>query len=410
MEPVNAIRNADEYPKIFRDSLTIRLFLIFIGLLVSYRAMAMLLLLDKGHVGVIPYLIFGIIELTVVIMMISVWTSKVTLYSDRVDKSMLFRSKVMSRSTILGYRLRGAKNSKLLELVPANNQLKAMSMSNRYANDPLFKTWLQGLRNLDEEDQNVIDQEIANDVRLGVTPEERLAKVATLRKTQNFLLIGTILVVIGLTVFPHPLWLAVAVPVLSPWIALGMVALWGESFTIFIFSLDKKVALRKASLLPLVAFPSVSFMLASLHPQGGLPHFPLNWHPLLIPSTVGGVLMAVVILMIDNEKKTNLPSLIGMLLISTTIYAANTLVFTNGLLDHQPASNYTLTVMKKYFTTGKHAAHYFDVMSADKRYDGDTTITVDPSFYASTQVNGTVCAQIHPGALGMKWETVDRCQ
>ena len=409
MAPANAnLGNSVEYPKVYRPSVVSRIFSAVLGIFLCFIAIILLYLPSKGNANIGPFVMAGIIALTGVFLAISSWASKVTLYQDRIEQSVMFTRKVLPRIGILGYRIRVVKNSKLLELVPANSQFKAMTMTKSYADDPLFKTWLQGLSNLDEEDQKAVDQEIINDVSLGTTPEERLAKVASLRRITTFLSFGIIPVVIGLSIFPNPLWLAVAIPILCPWIAIALVVLWGENFTII--SLDKKTMLRKGNLLTLISTPSMAFIIILLNPRGGMPNFPLNWHPLLIPSIVGGLLMVGVILLVSQGEKTKLPTLIGVLLFPMTVYAGGTLFLANGLLDHKPPSSYTLIVMNKHYTTGKGAADYLDVMSSDDRYDGNTTIKVDSSLYSTTDINGTVCAQIHPGALGMKWETVGHCQ
>lgn len=398
------LANIADYPKSYRPSVASRILFAVLGII--FCLLATMVVMGAGKVNTPIIFLSGLtVVMGILIPAISL-TAKVTLYPDRIEQSGLFGSNELRRQDIQGYRSRKVKSTTYIDLVPANDQSKKISVTNAYAKDGTFSAWLKDLRNLDEEDQKSVDLEIAQDESLGATPEERKARVASLRKTANFITYACMAVVIAISIYPHPAWLAAAILFLAPWLAIAMVAWSGNNFTIV--ELDRTTLLRKGGLFQLLIFPIIGFYMIFINPNNGMPRFPLDWQQLLLPSIIGGIAMVAIVLMVSRGAKLK-PAILLAILPSLIIYSGGSLVMANDLLDHMDARKYTLAVISKHRTTGKGAASYFGVTSSDNLYDGDTSIKVSNDIYNQTKLGDTICAQIHPGALGMKWETVDRC-
>ena len=395
--------NLIDYPKTYRPSLALRLFLVIVA--IAFCGVAVLLVASsKGNQS--AYLPSAFLVGTGVLMAAVVLAAKVTLYQDYVIQSSLFATIKLYRQDIRGYRSRAVKNATYVDLLPVNDQLKKISVAQAYIKDPVFGVWLQKIPNLDEEVQRAVYLEIEQDESLGRTPEERRAKVQLLRKVGNYVTYGYMAAAVGIGIYPHPLWLAVLIPIIGPWIAIGMVSVSGRNFTML--DTDKAVLLRKGNLIQLLVFPALSFYLMFKIEGNGVPSLPMDWQTLLIVSVIGGLAMGALVWSVSSGAKMAMPKMLGML-IPLAGYVGGAVTMANGIFDHMEAKSYTLIVLKKYRTTGKGAANYLTVSSPDPSYRGATSIRVPYNIYNASSVNSVVCAQIHPGALGLQWESIGLC-
>lgn len=395
---------ATDYPRIYRPSIISRIIFTALGLLLIFNAF---LLIFAPDANAFTHLIAAFLAIGGVFISASAMTSKITLYRDRIEQRLLFTNKTLLRAEIIGYRTRTVKGNKYVDLIPENENLKKITVSSICKVDGAFDAWLQGLRDLGSEDKKAIDQEIMNDISLGDTPDERLARVRTIRTYTNYSMIGVMVFIVILCVFPHPRWLATSAPIVCPWIAIIMIFLWGNNFTII--ELDKISAQRKANIIQLIFIPATAYFVLFSVPRHGIPVMPLDWHKLIIPSIVIALIMTSIIWIISQNRTINPIRLTGLLILPLTIYSGGTIAMVNGLFDHNPAKIYTLMVQNKYQTTGKGAANYLQVASADRSYKGLATLRVPFDLYRSTEIGGSVCAHIHSGALGMAWEKLDHC-
>lgn len=397
-----------DYPRIYRPSISSRIAFLVLGFLLIFQAIILISAPStNAFANVLSIALSIIFAISGVFISILAMFSKITLYSDRVEQSLPLKTKILLRTELLGYVIRTVKGKQYIDLLPKNKQLKKITVPSIYRVDGVFDAWIKGLRDLGAEEQNVVEQEIMNDVSLGATPDERLARVRTIRTYTNYAMVGALIIIAVLCVFPHPRWLAISVPIICPWIAIVMIFLWGNNFTII--EIDRISSLRKANILPLIFLPTTSYFVLFRIPRHGIPVMPLDWHKLIVPSIVGGLTITLIILIISQSRAINLARLAGMVMMPLTIYSGGTIAMANVLLDHHPDKNYTLTVLNKYQTTGKGAANYLQVASTDSSYHGYSTVKVSFDLYRSIEIGSMVCAHIHSGALDMAWEKVEEC-
>ena len=395
--------NFPSYPIVFRTPVWQRLVIICVGIFLCFVGAVMLTLLrHDGGVGLIVGL--AILILGVVLPLLSI-TSRLELYHDRIAQSSAFGQRELYRHDIDGYRRRIVKNATMIDVMPLHQSQKKITVSKPFSTDPQFISWLMDLRNLDEIDERLAQQEIAHDVDLGATPEERMLTLKNWRRTLNVVGYGFIALSIGMFFLPVPSSVLILFLLSGPWLCIGLLA---KSRHFTLIELDKVNLLRKLNLQPLMMFSSVSFYMLLLGIRPGLATFPLHWQKPLIMGLTGGLSMLFLVICLSRGAKLTWTGIFGIFP-SLVIYAGGAVILLNTTLDHHEATRYELVVVGKHMTTGKGAANYLDVRSRDETYRGDTSFKVSRSAYDATPIGNSVCASIHPGAFYMPWENLVPC-
>jgi len=81
----------------------------------------------------------------------------------------------------------------------------------------------------------------------------------------------------------------------------------------------------------------------------------------------------------------------------------------NSLLDRSTPVSYPTTVSRMFVSSGKHRTPTLRLAPWGPRTTAEDA-AVSWDLYRSTRVGETVCAQLHPGALGVRWFQIAKCQ
>ena len=340
-----------------------------------------------------------------------IWSSKTVLYQDRVVQYRFFSQCEILRRDLLGYRTPVLRTQygpiKSVDLLPKNDQLRKLSIPGTFASDAQFIAWLEGIPNLDAEETQAAEREIEQDASLGNTPSERKARAQSLTQWGGRIGVGYLAANLVIGFYPHPVALALIIPLIGPWIAIAMVALRGDDFTIL--ENGRAISMKKGNLLPLLASPLAALFAIFRVQADGPTQLPINVGPIAEAAMVGGMVMTFLVWVVSRNQNITLRSWLASFFV-LTIYSAGILGLENGLFDHGFVNDYVLHVDREYQTHGKGAANYIEVSSPDRTYAGSHKISVPYSTYKAVTVGGTVCAQVHPGSLGMPWENVRPCE
>ncbi|HAT31046.1 MAG TPA: hypothetical protein DCW29_09415 [Janthinobacterium sp.] len=302
--------------------------------------------------------------------------------------------------------MRKVKNAVYFDLFPRDGQLRKISVAQAIFTDAVFSAWMRDIPDLRALDQQSVDLAIARDASLGATPEKRKEKVRRLHRAAKYMNVGSVAAAVVMGLYPHPIHLVMTMTLIAPWIAIGMAYRSQGNFTIA--ETEQTVLLRKASLLQLILLPALPISLVFTNAGVGMPHFPLKWGQPLFPAIMGGLIMTWLIW--QTARGAPIKSSVLLLIFSAmSIYAGGLLAMLNSVFDHHGGSDYTLTVLGKHRTSGRGAADCFTVASTDPSYDGQTSIRAPREIYDATEVNATICAHIHPGIFGWRWESIDSC-
>lgn len=394
---------ATAYPIVYRPSMATRAVL---GLLTLLLLVPILLVLRTGieTVNVGAGMIMLFLLLMFVVLVINTLASKIVFHRDRIERVNLLGSKSIAIRDILGYR-RGNKG--LIVLCSTASEGKGFQIPGAYAYDETFKAWLNGLRNLDDEDAKAAELQIEKDERYGVTPEDRRQKVAWLRRVSMLSALGMMAVMIWAIVYPRPGWLAAGLPIVLPWVAIAAVA--SSRGMLCFFELDKVEAKKKGNLSTVITMPALTMYFMLTMPGNGLPQLPQEWKVLIVPAVVGGLLISMLMLTVSKPVKSS--AAVWLLTMPCMVlYSGETLAMMNGLLDIANPKFYHLVVQRKHNTTGKGATYWFETIGrSDEHYDGPTSLQVSPRLYRRERVNDTVCVSVHPGAFHWRWHSVESC-
>lgn len=151
--------------------------------------------------------------------MISVLTFRVTLRPESVEMKACFSAKTMQRRQIAGYRLIPTRNVDTLVLVPSTRESKKLRIPVFMKIDSAFEEWLDRIPNLDHQERASAEAELANNLELGVSPDQREANLDAARRISKALNAVTLITGFWGLMYPYPRVAVVAVLVLVPVIA-----------------------------------------------------------------------------------------------------------------------------------------------------------------------------------------------
>lgn len=387
--------------EVLRPSAVVRTSAFGVGLVLALAGIALACASTPGNTGSVA--IGAALALCGLMIGLLPQKAKVTLSATHIDQFELWHQRSLARQDIAGYRTRKIKGTTLTDLLPNRPELKKITLSATFTKNPLLQSWLVGLSDLDQEERLAVARAIEQDQSLGDSAATRTARAAALRRGGNALMIAGCVAVVGLAFFPQPVWLAAAVAMLLPWLAMGLVAQSPANFTLIEF--DKATLLRKVSLLQWLIMPIAAFYAILNNPEAGLPRLPVQWQDVVAPAVVGGLVMFALVLRVSRGAH-RLWTQLAMISIALMVTAGGSLVFANCLFDAAPAGAHLVSVTGKYRTHGKGAADYLTLSDQAQSNHDTRSIRVAPDFYQTTAIGQAVCTQLHPGALGMPWQTV----
>jgi hypothetical protein len=215
--------------------------------------------------------------------------------------------------------------------------------------------------------------------------------------------------------YPYPTWLLVGLLIAMPWIAIGLI--W-QSKGVFSVEFDPNVAQVKGTLnlWLLILLPGLPLLIveSTVH---GIPTWPMdgNWSQLLILSLIGGLLMTALVSIVSSSTEGMKLRRIGSFL-TMSLYALGTIIMANGVLDKASPKTFNVLITNKDSTVrswgkgGRGPLYDFTFRGvSNSNYNGPVSSFVPYSLYSHKNTGDTVCVQIHPGALSMRWMSLDEC-
>ena len=92
------------------------------------------------------------------------------------------------------------------------------------------------------------------------------------------------------------------------------------------------------------------------------------------------------------------------------VYLLTLVVESDREFDDAPPQTALTTVAHMTVLTGRFNNNAYKILPAPwSRNIRPSQVDVPAAFYASTKIGDTICVSIHPGALHIRWYTLDRC-
>jgi hypothetical protein len=323
----------------------------------------------------------------------------VVLRADRLEVHELWRMRSILRTDIETRQVLHPPNSPPLLVLrlkaPGNRKVKLPVMWNT---DPEWDTWFAAIPDVDAEAAKAFEAAIETNSDLGSTPAERqdqLARARTLARNATWINLG---LVTWAFFYPHPYELLIIVLALLPW-----AAIWIMARSPGLYTLNAPRDSGRPDLTVLLISPGFLLTLRAL-----IDVQILDWHRLLACAVlVAMALAAAVVWAVPSVREKLGAALLTLALLIAYGYGACALV--NAILDHSSGSIHATAVYGKHVSGGRSRTPTLRLAPWGPRTTAED-VTVSWDVYRATSVGDKVCVRLRPGALGIPWYAIAKCQ
>lgn len=315
------------------------------------------------------------------------------IFNDRVEKIGAFSRRTLHARDIAGFR--DAIHQGYIRLIPDAPHLLPMRVPRDIRQCADRVTWVDKLIDLEDADRRALDRTVLSNPRFGATEGHRLAFVGKAKRRVLALTLASPPAVAWGLIWPEPRALVVAVLALIPLLSIA-VALHARP-AIRVAESDRRRG--KLDLFLALGLPSIVLMLmagqaalidrpsAALLAVGAATACALAWlDPLLHRRWLALVILAGV----------------GF------CYARGVAIEANILLDSATATRKEVTVREKR-VEGRVFERPALIVSPWVDRGVEHEIPVSRALHDAVAVGDRVCITVHPGALGLRWYEVVRC-
>lgn len=322
--------------------------------------------------------------------------SRTELHADRIEKRTPFGAYRVFAHELAGFRDAALKG--YIRLISKDANAKPFSVKDTVLFDGTGLPWIDALRNLDAADRNAQHQAIESHPRLGATPRERAAFIATVRPVVKWLNRAGWAIGIWGYVWPYPYRLVIGLLVLAPLAGLALMV-WARPLVQIDEFRDEP---KRTSVIGLIFLPSAVLALRALRDIGQL-----DWEvPLLLAACIGMALAAVTVWCDPTVRRRHF-TIVSVALVFLA-YAAGALLIANCLLDTDPARHIATVVNDKHKSSGKVTTYDLTVGPwGDERADND--VAVSKELYDAVKPGDPICIYLNGGAFGWRWYWIDHC-
>jgi hypothetical protein len=324
--------------------------------------------------------------------------SRVNLYADAIEIIDLRPARRLRREEIAGYRfLPGSQLPRTLLLIPHRADQKKLKLPLVMRTDHAFHAWFENFRNLDAEELEKSEADIAADPQLGATIAERLQRLSRARKVVGALNAVAILTIPWAWFWPEPYELVVTILVILPWLALAIVAASRGLYRLDEARNDARPSVDAAFILPAILLGWRAFADVNV----------VEWHLPVAAASIGGLVFAALAWLADRSVRRRWTTL--AVIPFGIAYAYGVIMLGDALLDREPPRVFRATVVDKYVSSGKSKTLELRLAPWGPVLE-EHTIVASRSLYDGVGPGGVVCAYLRPGALRIAWYVVAQCR
>jgi hypothetical protein len=257
--------------------------------------------------------------------------------------------------------------------------------------DEEFAEWLYTLPSLDREDARSSKAEIRSNVRLGATPGERIKTLAQGKRLAKILTGVSSVICLWGFIYPLPYSLAIWTLTGLPWIALELVRRSRGLLRVDGGRNDAHPTVAFAYL-----FPGLILLLRAAT------DFNIIQSPALVWLSLGiGGLLFVATFTIDSSLRGKVSTSLAFGVLCTA-YGYGVGIEANTLLDHSPATTYTVTVNNKRISRGKTTTYLVEVGPWGPKSKA-SELRVGRATYEAIHSGDKVLLDSRRGAFGINW-------
>lgn len=347
----------------------------------------------------LPLSIVAVIALLLAVLpLLYAWRCRLILDADAIELRGPFSARRLARSEIAGRRTLRSQYGTSVQIWPKAPGARPLRFSPGAINpDTHFDAWMRSLPDLDQQDREQAEAQVAADPELGSSREERLEHLAAGRRTAGMLSAAGIAAAAWLYIYPKPYDLAVLLAALVPWAAI-LVAARSHG----LYRLDSRRNDVRPNIAAPVLLPSIALALRAWQDIGVLDPSPaIAWIAAL------GVPFAFTAWRVGGGA--SLPA--GLLaLVLGACYASGVVLLGNALLDRAGGERYRVQVLSQHVTHGSRSGPSYHLRLAPwGPRAAPEDVRVGRALYQLAATRRVVCVQQRPGALQLRWYLVRAC-
>ncbi len=323
---------------------------------------------------------------------------QIVLEADKIERQTVIFHRTLQRRDIGGWRfVQGKNNPPMISLVPREGAGKTLPLMQMFRLDAPFESWLDTLPNLDAQELEAANREVAANEEAGLTSEQRFASLAQAKRHATALNIAGWVSLAWTFAYPYPPQMLAVILAVQPWATLALVSRFHGLI---------RVDERKNDVRPNVAFAIIlpGLALAFLSLRG--PHT-LHWRSAIWLPVVVGLALVGFARTVDRSQKAKW-SMFGLFVVSL-FYGYGSVVELNTVFDNSQATIYSVPVVSKHVTHGK-STNYNLRLAAGELATEETQVSVPRELYESVQPGDSVCVVLRAGALRIPWYRVTSCR
>jgi hypothetical protein len=407
MEAQRSAPRSFEYPRSYRIRLGWRLFLIPFGVAFGLGGLAAVgMAISEGNPAnpsAVPFLIALGLAISAMgfYAVIDTLRSKITLGPDAVERVDLRGRRLLRYDDIAGIRItRPANGTATLVLFPKDARARKLKIPLMFKTDAAFDAWLEGIPNLDAIDAQAALASVQSDPQFGANPDERTATLNRSRKLSRYANWVATGIMLWCMIYPQPYKLVIVLASLAPIAALIMVRLRPDLFRL---EVSRQAAKVMPSIAALYIAPGIALALRVIQDFQVV-----DWHPAVAAGAAVALAASGAAVLVDRTLRSR-PTASIFLLLLMFAYGYGVVVEANGLLDHGKPQVAAVLIDAMHIDSGK-STSYRLTLDPWGPYPATNTVDVSRSLYNSVRPGDVVCANLFPGALGMRWYVVTGCR
>jgi hypothetical protein len=333
-----------------------------------------------------------------VMTIIDALETKLVLFPDTLEVHELWGTRRLRRADIAARRKVQRTAPARLELLMKGDKPRSIKLALPYSLDTRFDAWFNSIPDADVVAAAAIEAEVRNDLALGSTPEERLARFALAKQRARYLGLAVSGLCLWSYLYPRPYALNVSLLAALPWVCIALVASRPGIFQLGGSQAGDKVRpdlaaafMAPAALLGLRAFMDVHVV---------------DWHE-LVPWAAGmAALLLFALIRVDPSASRRWATLMFVLVAGVYGFGASSLG--NALLDRSSPDVYPTKVLGKHVSSGRNRTYELRLAPWGQNA-GPRDVTVSRSLFGEVEVGQTVCVNVHAGAIRVAWYSVNKC-
>lgn len=324
---------------------------------------------------------------------------RVVLTADGVELTEPFRSRRLSCSEIQGRRiLRTQQGLRTLVLVPKEGAGKKLKISLMLKTDQAFDAWIARFPDLDQQDLDRSEHEIAETLYQDLMPQEREERIKRLKVVARWVNWIAIALAVGSFLLPDYHHLMIGILIAVPWIAIWLVARFQPLYRFGGRRNDAHPDLTSALMIPGLLL--MVRALADAHT--------LAWSGPLTLAVAGGLPVSAAALAVDPWfRRQRLVAILTC--IFTLAYGFGAGLEIDVLADSTNPTIYITQVLGKRINQGSKSTTFYLTVGPWGPITRNDEIRVPAARYSTANFGDTICVYLGNGAFRVAWYQLRDC-